>query len=426
MALEQATFQSPVQNIEIAPNLGKDPDFEETGFKLELEMTRFFSSLNYLELDANLRTFTIEFIKAGSVFPNLVAMEGNNFVNSYDHQRIVPKISPKERNGANVKASELVEKYFSPENRVGTLKNRRMGIINSPRGWNGLVGDYADAQTVVFWEEPDKTLKGLTLRTDMTIGQSRQLSVNLGVSEDSLKGTTQKEKIVNIVKNPALFEIGSGRFNTVEDIFNEIIAIRGTGDIEIKQRDGSLLKIPVADMLRDIRRRDELLKFSESVEDHLITLKEFILKRADKFNDFSIQHEIADKVKSTIFEITRSVMKEDGHIPTPMPQVNVDWSQYMTFNSKNIDLYPNDLLKDNFEAEKQFLRARVGCAKGLSSSLKGSFGLALGSLSGSFSSGMENIEFNGGSVGSKGDKTCKFCNKDGICGYCTDHAHLAD
>src|SRR3990167_6227072 len=83
---EITTLQTP-KRVDMVPGLGRDSVLtEETGFPLWLEMNRFFGDLNFAlssgrnlvealrcavdELEVNIRTYTVEFIKSKTVLPH--------------------------------------------------------------------------------------------------------------------------------------------------------------------------------------------------------------------------------------------------------------------------------------------------------------------------------------------------------------------
>ncbi|MBI2011475.1 hypothetical protein HYS91_01770 [Candidatus Daviesbacteria bacterium] len=356
--------------------LGENSILDGTGFDLYKEVQRFFLNLNQAnnptpELEANIRTYVVEYIFNGTVIPHLVDQDGEgNVINSYDKQRIVNKITPSERRGVILRASEKIDEFFRNLRRTG---RKGLAAVNSPEGWTGMrdsEGDlieYVNHQIPIFWTREDKRFRGLTLVTDLTPEQSKQLSINLGINE--IKLSRQGEDLIcDIVENPATFSYPRSRIKTPEDVFQEILRVRGSGDFAFKQQDGSIKYVPVKKMLEDIRRFDELLEFSEEIEVYIANLKQFILDNTIDFKNHFTQKRLVSEIERTILKITRvTLISSTNVILTRLGgegSTKLD-SSPSAQNDKHAlndnDYFPSP---DNFKKEIAYLKMQAGCAGG--------------------------------------------------------------
>lgn len=381
METELSRYFIPIRptEIKIIPGLGKDLN-DLPGLDVGKEIDGFLGRYNQVrkedrthqealnlsinELDANLRTWTREYPQGAVVLPMLISQSEENgrrfIVNSYDGIRIIEKTTSRERNGATLKASERMEEFFDKEDENG------IGVINSVDGWTGFLNEdgsdfeYLDHQLLVF-ERRGTILRGLTLVSDLTRDQARQLSINLGVSSELLGGKDDHQEIENIVKSPAFLKRGSARFKTIRDIAQELLTVRGgEHDFRFELPDGTIKYVPVSEMLEDIsrfERGEDLLKFSPEVEEEINKLEEFILGKSHRIGHPIIQRLIAEEIRTTALKITRALR-------TPQPQFNPVGS--LEFIPRGYDTKLN-YSQDNFEAELYFLQNKtMGCAGGVS------------------------------------------------------------
>ncbi len=391
-----STLQRPLE-VQIIPNLGGNSQLEGTGFNLFLELKRLYKNYNQNvtegessegawalsvgELEVNVRTFIIEYIQSSTVLPHKNRIEEVNGVNRMVGNNGVPVvegITDQERYGGVMEASVKVEDFISAK------APDRTAVINSPLGHSGFFKQdgsgitYQNNQTMVFWTNEKGELRGLTLVTDLNESQSKQLSLSLGVSEASLTGQTQLERVSNIVRNPALFSYSQALKNPAEYVLDKIIAIRGSSNIKLVQDDGTVEIRSVEQTRRDIQRASQLLSFNEAVEAYITELKNNLLKKINDLNHPIIQSEIARKIEETILNITIDHLQKTPNI----------YYKVSSQNSQTSAL----VYQDKFMMAAAFLRTRSGCAGGGSNlSLRG---ISLGS--GVFSSSFLSSESTGG------------------------------
>ena len=386
-AIPQVERISPLprsSEVQIIPNLGEHSQLDGTGFILLLELKRLFKNYNQNlkdgksrdeawtvsvgELVINIRTFVIEYIQSSTVLPHKNRIEEVNGVNRMvgdNGVSVVDGITDQERYGGVKGASLKVDDFVSAK------APNRVAVINSPLGHSGFFKKdgsgitYKNNQTMVFWTDEKGELNGLTLVTDLDEGQSKQLSLSLGVSEDLLTGQTQLERVSNIVRNPALFSYPQALKNPAEYVLDKIIAIRGNSDVKLVQDDGSVEIRSVEQTRGDIQRVSQLLTFNQAIEDYIAELSNNLLKKINNLNHPIIQAEIAKKIEQTILKITIDhLQKTPNKYFYRLPFENTRTSNQV-------------LNQDKFMLAAAFLRTRAGCSG--SSSVRSLRGISLGS-----------------------------------------------
>lgn len=447
LALKVDRPQPPFDSeIKVTPGLGKGLN-DIRGLDITSEMTGFLDRYNHKrkegeihsetiqlsinELEANLRSWTGEFPQGALFLPMTISQAEENgrrfIVNSYDGIRIVEKTTSRERNGATLKASERMEEFFDKEDGDG------IGVINSVSGWTGFLNEdgsdfeYLDHQLLVF-ERRGGVLRGLTLVSDLTREQARQLSINLGIAPEVLGGRNEHEEIENIVKNPSLLKKGSQRFKTILEIAEEIMVVRGgRHDFCFELPDKTFKYVQVSEMLFDIEkfeRGEDLLKFSPEVEKEINKLKEFILGKSHRLGHPIIQSLIAQEIRTTALRITRALRT---------PQLKSSSVGSIEFRPREYEIKPYYPQNDNFEEELLFLQHKtMGCAGGVS--FESGFEIGLDIASTEIVS-YQPLSWTGsrrrgrGRRLSKENGVCKVCGVNqavkGGCGYCQGCEHKA-
>lgn len=421
----------PLQEIKLAPNVGRNSQLEGTGFNLPLELTRFFKNYNQnlragkeqsealmlsvSELEVNIRTFIVEYIQTKTVLPHVNRLEEIDGVVRMVGQNGVPIVSgitSAERYGSTLKASRKVEDFLT----TGGLQKApsRLAVINSPLGHSGLVSEkgevinYKNNQTLVFWTDKNVNMHGLTLVTDLDKDQSKKLSISLGITEDLLKGETETEEVANIVANPALFSYGRSIGNPAKYVFEKILAIRGNSDIRLEQEDGTVEYRSVAQTWQDIENFEFLLEFSTVWENCLKKLRGTIIYKENNLNDPFVQAQITRMIEETILEITVDYLQQTK----PEQFHATSFSSNARYSDSGIrgifvDQDPN---MDKFAVAASFLRTRSGCNSGgrARTALRGT------SFGSSSLSGTSRLE--------RRDGACEACGRDGSDG----HYHCPD
>lgn len=375
--LHSAEIPTSQRFVEPFPGLGRDSVLtEETGFVLRLEMKRFFGDLNFAlssgrklaealkfavdELEVNIRTYNLEFIKSKTVLPHqnrfdvvdgVLRMVGNN------GRPLLDAISSKERRGLVLQASRTIESYLlaAPPN--------SFAVMMSPDGWSGYADrngqghNHLNCETLIFWKNQQGILRGLTLVTDLKQDQTVKVMSSLGVSEQVLGGS-EEDRLANIVKNPALLSFPRSDITPFEYVLDKILAVRGRGQIRLLQKDGAVEIRSVEQTRADIKRFDELLLFDQKEEELIASLREFILGRIYQLGEKDIQDRIVREIERTVLSLAGEHLRKNPTV----------WKVQHSF--------PQGL--DNFGPEIAFLQSRAGCPTGGSSVARTLGGSSLG------------------------------------------------
>ncbi|MBI2017954.1 hypothetical protein HYS92_02800 [Candidatus Daviesbacteria bacterium] len=422
------------QEIPVAPGLGRNSILEKTDWNSELEITTLFKNYNRYtkegkapqealqfsleEVEANIRTFTLEFIQARLVIPFLVSLDSSSeysILSKYDSRPIVYKTSEQERLGGNKEAMIKVD-AFMRDAPVGSV-----AITNSSPGETGWFDSQGkkiiyDDNQMTFYVKDENSFYAFTIVSDLNYDQSRSYSIGFGIDEVRLNGSTEMERVSNLVRNPILLSRPQSGQSPVDDAINRILAIRGTGMIRIKKKDGIPEYKPVSELVEGIKNRENMLNFCEEAEQVISQLRVFVFSQIDQLGDFSIQETISEVVDKAILEITR--INRPKSSKTEIRKVSPSSAVY--FNKPTIASYTPDVaewMQRDYRGEIAYLENQKGCAGG---SRMGTFSIgssAVVSFGGVSSSGSRIFSFGSTSLeSSKKGKTCVGC---GEVNYCT-------
>lgn len=361
------------KRIDMVPGLGRNSILtEETGFVLEKEMNRFFTDLNFAlssgknlaealnlainELEVNIRTYNVEFIKSKTVIPHknrfdivdsVQRMVGNN------GRPLLDAISSQERRGSVLQASRSIESFLL------LAAPNSFAVMMSPDGWSGYVDKYGqshnhlNAETMIFWKDQKGVLKGLTLVTDLNQAQSAVVMRSLGVSEQLLGGGREEEIVSSIVRNPALLRLDTNPF---EYVLAKILDVRGKGQIRLLQKDGPPEIRSIEQTRADIRNFDELLLFDQKEEELIDNLREFIVGRIYQLSERATQERIAKEIERTVLSLAGEHLRKNV----------TTWKGSSDIYKVRIVQNPSPQYLDNFALEIAFLKSRAGCPTGSS------------------------------------------------------------
>lgn len=378
----QETIKNPAKEIPISPNLGKNSELKGTGFNSALEINRFFTNYNKClkegktaaeslssslsELEANICTFTLEFIQARLVIPFLVKLDPTakySILSQYDGQSIVSKTSAEERFGANLHASKVIDNFmkYSPA--------RSLAILNSPAGWTNWFDEdgkpitYTDNQMTIYWKEANGDLHALTVVSDLDYEQSKQYSTEMGVDGQKLNGDSEMEKVANIVRNPILLSFPRNGQSPVDYAIDKLLSIRGRGDIKIQKKDGTFENKKVSELIEGVRRRENMLNFCEEAEQVIGQLKEYIFSQIDNLADFQTQEGIGKIMDKAILEITRLNLPHKNSSKTnSYSKYSSGAGSYSTSSSYTPNI--STWMQRNYSFEIAYLENQKGCAGG--------------------------------------------------------------
>ncbi len=373
---------SDPQEVKIKPGLGQDSELKGTGFNSSLEINRFFSNYNLRikegktasealrssvsELEANIRTFTLEFIQARLVIPFLVKLDPTaeySILSQYDNQSVVSKTSPEERFGANLQASIAIDRFmkYSP---AGSL-----AILNSPAGWTNWFDEegkpitYTDNQMTIYWKEANGDLHALTVVSDLTYDQSRQYSIDMGVDGQSLEGSSDMERVANLVRKPILLSSVRRGQSPVDYAIDMLLAKRGMGDIKIQKKDGTFEYKKVAELREGVRKKESMLNFCEEAELVIGQLKEYLFSQISNLGEFKTQEQIGTIIDKAILEITRiNLPHKNSSSAGSFSRFSNKAENYSTRTSYTPEV--SEWMQRSYSSEIAFLENQKGCAGG--------------------------------------------------------------
>ncbi|HUD44439.1 MAG TPA: hypothetical protein VMR41_02770 [Patescibacteria group bacterium] len=185
----------------------------------------------------DIQGFKVEYLCEGPLFPivlDYANVDGKKRVVAplYNGKLLVDTVSPKERKGSVARSVKEVENFLL-EAAVG-----RMAVMTSPDGWSGLTDPqgnkikYPDAQTYVWQKQEDGSIRGFTVKTDMTLKQNEELLEQLGISKEQLGYRLQdgewkdqlgiEDRLSTIVESVAYLRPGA----SIEDIVARIKQIK--------------------------------------------------------------------------------------------------------------------------------------------------------------------------------------------------------
>lgn len=386
-----------IQPIEQAPNLVFTPIPKWDGVK---EMNRFVNDINIglaegkslveavsksaHELEMNVRAYDCEIIKSKAVLLHLnrfdlvdgvVRIVGNN------GKPVIDSVSAEERRGAVLDASRDVE------NSLIAAKNNSLAVLMNPAGWHGFTDQYGrevsphrNAQALIFWKNKKGELKGLTFHVDLELEQAKNVMLSLGVSQEVLTGETERDGIVNIVRNPALLSLPEAYDNPFEYVLDKILAARGDHAFELLQENGDIEIRPIDQVKTDVKKFETLLQGNQAEEGHITELVNYILAEASQIQEQEVQQQIVYKIEKTILRLTR-VYLQDRTVPVIPVLYPSDYSQPRS--NQGQPLYEQNY---DFAREIAYLKTRAGCPPGMANSISLS-GISLGSSAESVGSG---------------------------------------
>ncbi len=370
---EISTLQTP-KRVDIYPGLGRDSVLtEETGFTLGMEMVRLGNDLNFAlasgknlaealnfatdELEVNIRTYVVEFIKSKTVLPHknrFDVFDGTQRMVGNNGRPVVDAISSQERKGSVLQVSKTIESFLL------TAGPNSFAVMMSPDGWSGYLDkngqghNHFNAETMIFWKDQKGVLKGLTLVTDLKQDQAAAVMKRLGVSEQLLGGDSEEDRLSNIVRNPALLSFPRSDITPFEYVLDKILAVRRREDFRLLQKEGDPEIRSIEKTREDIRKFDELLLFDQKEEELISNLREFILGRIYKLGDRNTQERIAKEIERTVLSLAGEHLRKNP----------ATWESFSGVYKAKVIQNPFVQDLDNFGLEIAFLKSRAGCPSG--------------------------------------------------------------
>lgn len=329
------------------------------------------------ELEVNIRGYDSEIIKSKAVLLHqnrFELVDGQLRIVGHDGKPVVDSVSARERKGAVLTSSRQID------NSLPQAKNNSLAVLMNPAGWHGYTDHYGrevsphrNAQALVFWKDQSGELKGLTFHTDLELEQAEVVMSSLGVSKEPHDGKTDQDRIVDLVRNPAISSLPAAYNNAFEYVLDKILAARGNHPFRLLQEDGTEEIVPIGELRAGIKRFDALWKDTPREEAHIATLINHILTSAAKIHTREVLQGIVYKIGEALLNLTRIHLQDSGKMPV-LPPVMVAEAIVQLFNK------PKDIW-NNFAREIAYLKTRSGCPPSMRSTITLS-GINLGSSSG--------------------------------------------
>lgn len=251
------------------------------------------SSLQQLEQDV--QGFKIEYLTELPVFPILLEKKneaGRRFLTGklYGGRSFADGISENERDGVVKKSAQKIEEILL-DAAPGT-----MVVMTSPKGWSGyqsrdnrleklnpldtaqgLAAEirYPDSQTYCYQVMPDGSIKGFTLKTDMTLSQNKKLLMELRGQTDVFEEVVDfKTDIKWVVENVVV--IDPEKKESIEGIAQKIQEIKG---LPVAYRDSTGTSRYFSEMIDLLQHPEDLWTLDEAVKSEVDPLLAYVSKR---------------------------------------------------------------------------------------------------------------------------------------------------
>ncbi len=247
------------------------------------------------QVEQDLQGFKTEYLLELPVFP--IVLEKQEYEGKtrlvgalYGGKPFADAISSDERDGVVKKSTEKIEETLL------TAEPGTMVIMTSPAGWSGYqtkdnkleplnpydikMGnaeeiEYPDSQTYCFQVQKDGSIRGFTLKTDMTLSQNKQLLKNLGVPEDAFQSVVDNRADIKRVVESVVV-IDPKEDESIEDIAQNIQHIKGG---EVAYKDSADRSRTFAEMMDLLQNPDSLWTLDATVKSYIDPLKAYISQR---------------------------------------------------------------------------------------------------------------------------------------------------
>lgn len=230
---------------------------------------------SFQQIEQDIHAFKTEYLVEGPLFPivlNKVQKEGKTRIAGklYADKLWVDAIDEKERDGA-VKQSVLEMEQFLIDARPGSLV-----MMTSPSGWSGYDGiTYPDTQTYAVEVQRDGSLRGFTLKTDMSLTQNKELLGRYrGLDHESLSNLNDKTAIKQLVSTVIKFYPEDKK--KIEGIIQDIKHIK---DNEVAYVDSIGRSRYFLEMMEHLANPESLWTLDETTQELADKLKEYISYR---------------------------------------------------------------------------------------------------------------------------------------------------
>lgn len=361
--------------VEFAGNVHTRFELQKAGWNCETEIKRFIGDINLGLINGltlpqavafstriltdHIRFYDAEFIKQEPVLPHrnyFGFWQGEKRWLGNNGRPVVDSVDGHERMGSVKRAAKKTEEYL-----LGAENNSFIVSMSAkgPSGYldeNDLDAPHLNTYIMVDCKDENGGLKGITLVTDLTIDQAEKVMASLGAPANLFaKRGTEMQRVANILENPAKPSLPEMYKNPFQYVFDKILAVRGNGDIRLRQKNGGVEIKPVTEIRQKIDKFQSLLGLSLTKEKCLEDFKRFILDRFQKVGDPDFQQAIVEMAEETVLLFTRDYMNKKSNLSVSKPIV---FPQYTEDAGRITILRPPDR---DFRREIAFLQTRAGC-----------------------------------------------------------------
>lgn len=299
-----------------------------TGFQIKTQIDLFIENYkkgvplaeSFQQIEQDVQAFKVEYLVEQPVFP--IVLEKRKYKGKdsivgklYGGKSIVEATDERERDGVVKKSVSEIQKYLL------SADPGSMAVMTSPKGWSGYDGiTYPDTQTYCYQVQQDGSIRGFTLKTDMTLAQNEELLKKLGVDEKVFEeGKDQKTGIKRVVENVAF--ISSDKGKSIEDVAQIIKQTKGS---EVAYVDSLKQSRTFTEMITLLKNPDSLWTLDSTVQNLVDSWKEYAggrIKSLDELKEQDLSISLGLIVMKLMNEIRPPVKKNKMEIGVAYPVV---------------------------------------------------------------------------------------------------------
>lgn len=297
-----------------------------TGFQIKTQIDLFLENYkngvplteSFQQIEQDVQAFKIEYLVEQPVFPIVLDKAKQNGKDRivgklYGGKSIVDATDVRERDGVVKKSVENIEAFL--------LKATpgSMAVMTSPSGWSGYDGiKYPDVQTYCYQVQKDGSIRGFTLKTDLTLSQNEELMKKLGIDEKVFEDKVEQETGIKRVVESVAF-ISPEDDKSIEDIANIIRQIKGS---EVAYVDSLKKNRTFTEMIDLLRNPDSLWTLDGTVQGLVDKWKEYAgvtIKSLDELKEQDLSISLGLTVMKLMHEIRPPVKKNEMKIGRSYP-----------------------------------------------------------------------------------------------------------
>lgn len=369
--------------VKFTGNLQTSEDLHRAGWDSFAEIKRFIGDVNLglikgLTLQEavafstqifvdHVRFHDAEFTRQESVLPHhnyFGFWQGEKRWLGNNGRPVVHGVDKTERWGAPWRAAEKTEELLLE------AENNSLVISVSAQGPSGYLDengrDVPHLNTLVLADYKDKqgNLQGATFVTDLIIDQAEQLMANLGAPANfPAKRGSEMQCVVNLLENPAVLSLPERYHNPLEFVIDQLVVVRGEGDIHLRQKSGPDETRSIAQIRRLAANTETVLDLNATKDRLIKELQEYILANYQMVGTSDFQQAIVEMAEETVLLFTKDYRKNHKNNPVEgsvalRPQYI---GQYAQDDKEIVRLQKEVDRREYFQVEIAFLQSRAGC-----------------------------------------------------------------